>query len=68
MEWEDNIDISDDPPSAYVPEYEHRFTRAYGADALATQYTAHALPEAWWKLDYETFLTQRRSLMADVIR
>jgi hypothetical protein len=68
VEWEDNIDISDDPPSAYVPEYERRFTRANGADALAAQYTAHALPEDWWKLDYETFLTRRRSLMADVIR
>ena len=68
VEWEDNIEISDQPPSTYVPEYEGRLTRARGADALTAQYAAHALPENWWSLDYETFLTNRRSLMAAVIR
>ena len=68
VEWEDNIDISDDPPSAYVPECEHKFTRVHGAEALAAQYATHALPENWWMLDYEAFLTKRRSLMAAVIR
>ena len=68
VEWEDNIDISDQPPSAYVPEHEHRFTRCSRADALAAQYAAHALPDHWWNLDYETFLANRRSLIATAIR
>ena len=68
VEWEDNIEISDDPPESYVPEYERRFIKTHGSEALATQYAAHALPENWWKLDYEAFLTERRARMASVIR
>jgi len=68
VEWEDNIDISDDPPSPYVPECERKFTQVHGTEALTAQYAAHALPENWWMLDYETFLANRRSLMAAAIR
>jgi hypothetical protein len=68
VEWEDNIEISDDPPAAYAPGYERQFTEAHGAAALAEQYKDHALPPEWWKLDYETFLAQRRSRMAMVTR
>jgi len=28
----------------------------------------HALPEDWHEMDYETFLAERRKLMAQVIR
>ena len=68
VEWEDNIDISDEPPSAYVPDYEQKFTRTHGTDALVAQYAAHALPKDWWRMDYEKFLASRRSLMAAAIR
>ncbi len=68
VEWENNIEISDDPPAAYAPGYERRFTNAHGADAMDEQYAAHALPQEWWKLDYEAFLNERRRRMAAVIR
>ena len=31
VEWADNIDISDDPPTSYVPDYESKFTTSHGA-------------------------------------
>jgi hypothetical protein len=37
-------------------------------DRLKQQRYWHALPEGWPELDYETFLTERRRLMSDVVR
>ncbi len=68
VEWEENIEISDDPPTVYAPKHEARFVATHGQAALADQYALHALPEKWWTLPYEEFLSQRRLLMAGVIR
>lgn len=64
VEWDDNIAISDGPPSAYWPEYAKRFTSAELVDMAKW----HALPADWWTLSYEDFLKARRPLIAGVIR
>ena len=64
LEWPENIDISDTPPSEYVPQIRPRFPD--------TEWTRmqeyHALPENWHEMSYETFLQERRKLMAAIIR
>ena len=64
IEWPDNIDISDTAPATYVPEIRARFT----ADAWKAMHEYHALPDGWELLSYSEFLTQRRKLMAAIIR
>ena len=64
VEWDDNIAISDGPPSAYWPEYAKRF----GDEALTQMRTWHALPDSWWNMSYGEFLAARRPLIAEVIR
>jgi hypothetical protein len=64
VEWDDNIAISDAPPSQYWPKYAERFD----TDTLAAMMRWHALPSDWWTLGYDSFLTARRPLIADVIR
>jgi hypothetical protein len=60
VEWSDNADIADRDPAEYAPIYEEK-----SSDAARG---VHALPENWWKLEYPEFLSQRRRLMAGVIR
>jgi hypothetical protein len=60
VEWPENIEISDTAPSLYWPRYADQFS----ADDLFH----HALPQDWAQMDYEQFLTERRKLMAQVIR
>ena len=64
VEWDDNIMISDEPPSKYWPRYAQRF----GADELGRMCDWHALPTDWWTLSYADFLAARRPLIAGVIR
>lgn len=64
LEWPDDIQISDAPPSTYVPEVRKRFNDSDWEKMCA----AHALPDLWWKMSYEDFLPARRALMAQVIR
>jgi hypothetical protein len=64
LEWPDNLDISDKPPSDYVPALRERFS---SSEWNATQ-EAHALPEGWERMDYAEFLPRRRQLMASIIR
>lgn len=64
LEWPENIDISDDPPSAYVPEIRKRFS----PEEWAAMSRYHALPEGWEAMSYDTFLAERRKLMAAIIR
>ena len=68
VEWADNIDISDEPPTSYVPDYEVKLTTTYGAQTLADQYEVHALWNGWETETYVDFLAKRRSRMAWVIR
>jgi hypothetical protein len=64
LEWPDNIDISDSPPSEYVPALRNRFE----PDDWQTMQQLHALPAGWDSLSYADFLEQRRVLMAAIIR
>lgn len=64
VEWDDNIAISDAPPSAYWPQYAGRF----GAEDLEQICRWHALPDSWWTMGYADFLAARRPLIALVIR
>ncbi|MFY9342292.1 MAG: DUF262 domain-containing protein [Planctomycetota bacterium] len=64
IEWPENIDISDEPPSNYVPRQRERF-----ADAeWRAMHDLHALPAGWEGMAYEQFLMARRRGMAAVIR
>jgi hypothetical protein len=64
VEWGDNGDISDKPPSEYVPLLRARFSNK----ELASMYYWHALPDNWETMPYHDFLRARRELMAKVIR
>lgn len=66
LEWPDNIDISDSAPSDYVPNVlkERNISSQEWKDACAE----HALPEQWQIMDYDSFLAERRKLMAAMIR
>lgn len=64
VEWHDNIDISDRPPSKYAPEYERRFP----PERLSEMYRYHALPERWYEMEYADFLEERRRRMAAIVR
>ena len=64
VEWTDNIDISDEAPSKYLPRYLERF----GEHARKQMYYWHALPEGWENMEYEDFLISRRKAIANVIR
>lgn len=68
VEWADNIDIRDDPPTSYVPSYEQRVIKQSGEDALHKMYEFHALPLDWASMEYKEFLVERRKLIAGVIR
>lgn len=64
LEWPDNIDISDSPPSEYLPKMKARFSDSQ----WKTMCELHALPEGWEKMGYDDFLVERRSLMAQIIK
>jgi hypothetical protein len=64
LEWPDNIDISDDPPSEYVPRIRSRFSDV----DWSRMYEYHALPAGWEGLPYDDFLVKRRQLMAAITR
>jgi len=64
VEWDDNIEISDDPPSDYFPKYISRFAK----DELKNMLYWHAIPEGWEKMEYRDFIEKRRKLIAKVIR
>lgn len=64
LEWPENMDISDAPPSEYVPEIRNR----HSDGEWRTMCDLHALPDGWEKLEYPSFLVRRRDLMAKIIR
>jgi hypothetical protein len=64
VEWSDNIEISDDAPSSYLPHYKSRLSN----DELGEMYYWHALPDNWEQMRYDAFLPERRKLIAKVIR
>lgn len=64
LEWPDNIDISDKPPMDYAPVIRERFS----AEEWSRMHELHALPERWNEMSYETFLHERRKLMAAITK
>lgn len=64
VEWSDNIKISDNHPTEYLPMYLERLTD----DVKTKMYYWHALPENWEQMNYPNFLSERRKLIALVIK
>jgi hypothetical protein len=60
LEWPDNLKVGATPPSAYAPTLD--------AGLSANDRFHHGLPPLWWELPYDTFLSERRRRMADVVR
>lgn len=67
LEWPENVEISDDPPSEYVPRCRQEWLPAKPHEWQRMQ-ELHALPEGWENLPFDEFLVERRRLMAAVIR
>ena len=64
VDYDNNIYISDEAPSAYVPTYKQEM----GEQEYLRNCQEHALPVGFETMDYEEFLEQRRTLMASVIK
>jgi hypothetical protein len=64
VEWPKNTAISGEDPAVYWPAY----SKTLSPSELDEHRFWHALPEGWQDLDYETFLGERRRLMARVVR
>lgn len=60
VEWPENIEISDTPPSNYWPKVVGQFT--------AQDRFHHALVDGWAEMPYDEFLEARRTAMAEVVR
>lgn len=64
LDYNTNIDISDDAPALYV----ERFKAKYGATDYAKHLANNAIPYGFENLSYFDFLDQRKKLMADIIK
>jgi len=64
LEWPENISINDAAPADYVTRIQPRFP----AEEWERMHEYHALPEGWQDMPYDTFLQERRKLMAAIIR
>ena len=64
IEWSDNMDISDDAPSAYWPKMVSELSEG----EMDQMRLYHAMPQDWENLEYPEFLDKRRKLMAEIVR
>ncbi len=64
VEWNDNIAISDTPPSEYLPKYWERLSPKEQQE----QSFWHALPVGWEQMEYQEFLDARRKGIAKLIQ
>jgi len=64
LEFEDNIEISDDKPSEYFAMVQKRF----GENEIKEMLAQHAIPENFYQLEYDDFLQKRRRLMTGIIK
>lgn len=64
IEYKDNINIGDKPPSEYWPLMAKDLSPEEEKELLKT----YDLPENFWEMDYFEFLRERRNLMARKIR
>lgn len=63
LDYKTNIVISDDAPIDYFHEFQK-----YSRDDIHLALKNHALPEEFYKMDYATFLIERRKLLSTYIR
>ena len=63
LDYVTNIDIGDDAPADYIERYKENL----GAD-YAKHCRNHALPDSFETMDYIEFLSQRRILMAMIVK
>ena len=64
IDWKDNMEILDEAPSKYYPI----ICEGRTPEEIRSMEIENALPEGWEKMDYETFLVERRKLMAEIIK
>ena len=64
LDYNTNIDISDDEPILYVERYKSKLDE----DSYAKHLADNAIPMGFEHLDYFDFLDERRKLMADIIK
>lgn len=64
IDYNQNIDISDDPPSVYV----EKFRRKLGEEEYLKVCKENALPADFENMDYMDFLKQRRRLMSNIVK
>lgn len=64
LDYQTNIDISDDPPMEYVERYRDKL----GEEAYKLACEQNALPKNFETMPYPEFLNQRRLLMAQIVK
>lgn len=64
LDYNTNIDISDDPPSDYVGRYRSKL----GEEGYRKSCAENALPENFENMAYPEFLEKRRKLMAQIVK
>ena len=64
LDYNTNIDISDDAPTLYVARYKEK----YGEDSYSAHLANNAIPLGFEAMEYFAFLEQRRKLMAGIIK
>lgn len=64
LDYNTNIDISDDPPAEYVDRYRQKL----GEEGYKKTCAENALPVDFEKMSYPDFLEQRRKLMAGIVK
>jgi len=67
LEYEDNIDISDDPPKDYFLDIKNKYYKNKESE-LEKILVDHCLPENFYDMDFNDFLKERRKLMAKMVR
>lgn len=64
LDYNTNIDISDDAPESYIERYKTKFE----AEEYAKHLANNAIPMGFENMDYFEFLESRRKLMAGIIK
>lgn len=64
IDWKDNMEILDDSPESYYPI----ICEGRSDEEIKRMEEDNALPHGWEHMDYETFLVERRKLMAAKIK
>jgi hypothetical protein len=64
--WHENTAIGSQSPSVYVPRLREELK--IDENGWGRMCAEHALPLGWERMDYEEFIRQRRTRMAEVIR